>query len=62
VIPHLTVAVGAEPFAELTEALMQQLPIAARIGEAWLLRRVAGHWLRLHRFPFKPTTRQRLSE
>jgi len=37
IVPHLTVAVGAAPFAQLAAAITPQLPVTGRAGEAWLV-------------------------
>lgn len=37
IVPHLTIAVGAAPFAQLAAAITPQLPVTGRAGEAWLV-------------------------
>jgi 2'-5' RNA ligase len=47
IIPHLTVAYGAP----IPDGLVEQLPLAARAEEVWLMRRTEGRWVRCQSFP-----------
>jgi hypothetical protein len=51
IVPHLTVAVGTAPFAQLAAAITPSLPVACQAREAWLVsRHDDGRYRPHHRF------------
>jgi hypothetical protein len=56
IVPHLTVAVGDAPFAELERELGPRLPLSAVAHEAWLMSRTdAARWTCRRSFALGPS-------
>jgi 2'-5' RNA ligase superfamily len=57
VVPHLTLSWDeAAPLEEIRAAVAPTLPIAARAGEAWLMRLEHGRWTAHARAPLAPSS------